>query len=137
MKAMKSINIIGKSKLNLKNELLKTNPTIANSFKLNQIYDWIYQRGVSSFDAMTNLSQLERNELKENYSCAYEGKLKVCEQSKQDEKTEKFLFSFPNPKNLNLNSNFKNDNEIESVYIYHPPPSSSSKSSSSESSKSL
>jgi len=36
-------------------------------FRAKQIYDWIWTQGVTSFDAMTNLSVLLREKLKESY----------------------------------------------------------------------
>ena len=46
-------------------------------YRAAQIYHWLHQQGVSSFDEMTNLSKALRNELNENYfipSCQIEDK---------------------------------------------------------------
>ena len=59
-------------------------------FRAEQIYKWLHEVGVSSFDEMTNLSKSLREELKESYfipSCEIENKLV----SKLDE-TVKYLF---------------------------------------------
>ena len=60
------------------------------SFRASQIYKWLHQEGVSSFDEMTNLSKPLREELKEKYFipfCEIEQKFV----SKLDE-TVKYLF---------------------------------------------
>ena len=36
--------------------------------RVNQLYHWIYERGVSDFDAMLNLSKSLRSDLKENFT---------------------------------------------------------------------
>jgi len=37
-------------------------------FRAGQVFDWVYQKGAESFDAMTNLSKEFRNKLKESIS---------------------------------------------------------------------
>ncbi|NGX33723.1 MAG: putative dual-specificity RNA methyltransferase RlmN [Candidatus Anoxychlamydiales bacterium] len=60
------------------------------AFSLNQIFEWIFKKGVKSFDEMTNLSKDLRNFLKKNYSL-FSLKLKKTEESK-DQETKKYLF---------------------------------------------
>ena len=38
------------------------------SFRAKQIYQWLWQKGATDFDAMTNLSKTLRDKLKENFS---------------------------------------------------------------------
>ena len=40
------------------------------SFRAKQIYQWLWQKGATDFDAMTNLSKPLRDKLKENFSFA-------------------------------------------------------------------
>ena len=61
------------------------------SFRVNQIFDWLQNKGVSSFDEMTNISKELRSKLDEEYiikSCKIEKRLI----SKIDD-TVKYLFS--------------------------------------------
>ena len=60
------------------------------AFNASQIIEWIYKKGASSFDEMTNLSFDLRDFLKKNYSL-FSLKLKNTEQSK-DKETKKYLF---------------------------------------------
>ena len=50
----------------LKEELKKIGE---KTFRAEQIFKWIYESRVSSFDEMTNLSLELREKLKENYTC--------------------------------------------------------------------
>ena len=60
------------------------------AFSASQILDWIYKKGASSFDEMTNLSIDLRDFLKKNYSL-FSLKLEKTEESK-DKETKKYLF---------------------------------------------
>ncbi|MFN5889395.1 MAG: 23S rRNA (adenine(2503)-C(2))-methyltransferase RlmN, partial [Bacteroidota bacterium] len=40
------------------------------TFRAKQIYQWLWQKGATDFDAMTNLSKPLRDKLKENFSFA-------------------------------------------------------------------
>ncbi len=63
-------------------------------YRAKQILRWMYQRGVSDFDAMTDLSKALREKLKE---CAVIPVLKVRRASESRSKdTQKFLFDLPN-----------------------------------------
>jgi 23S rRNA (adenine2503-C2)-methyltransferase len=59
-------------------------------FRAEQIFKWIHEENVTSFDEMTNLSLDLRNKLKNNYSiCCYN--ILKKQESKKDE-TKKYLF---------------------------------------------
>ena len=59
-------------------------------FRAKQIYGWLHQKQVTSFDEMTNISKDLRKELEENYTLK---NLKIVEKlvSKEDN-TSKYLF---------------------------------------------
>ncbi len=60
------------------------------SFRAGQIYSWLHQKGVQSFDEMTNISKELRNLLTENYelkNCTIEKKL-----TSEYNNTVKYLF---------------------------------------------
>lgn len=71
----------------LKAELEKTGE---KAFRAKQIYSWLHQKQVASFDEMTNLSKALRKKLKDNYVIK---NLKIVEKlvSKEDN-TIKYLF---------------------------------------------
>ena len=60
------------------------------SFRVKQIFSWLHQKQVTSFDEMTNLSKALREKLKENYIIK---NIKIVEKlvSKEDN-TSKYLF---------------------------------------------
>ena len=60
------------------------------SFRAKQIFSWLHQKQVTSFDEMTNLSKALREKLKENYIIK---NIKIVEKlvSKEDN-TSKYLF---------------------------------------------
>ena len=71
----------------LKDELISIGE---KAFRAEQIFKWLYQENVSSFDEMTNLSLELREKLKDNYSiCTYRIIKKL--ESKTDG-TKKYLF---------------------------------------------
>ena len=70
----------------LKNELIELGE---KSFRAEQIFKWIYQEKVKSFDEMTNLSLELRNKLKNNYTiCNYN----VLKKQESKDGTVKYLF---------------------------------------------
>lgn len=71
-------------------------------FHAKQIFGWIYKKGVSDFDAMTDLDSNLRNRLKDNF---YIFSLKLVKKLESKDGTEKFLFKL------------KDGNFIESVCI--------------------
>jgi len=74
-------------------------------FRTDQICDWIYRKKVFSFDAMTNLSRKQREELKQRY---YIFPLRILDKtvSKKD-KTTKYLFEL------------EDGNTVEAVLLFH------------------
>ncbi len=58
-------------------------------FRAEQIFQWLYQEKVKSFDEMTNLSIALRDKLKENYTiCNY----KIIQKQESKDGTKKYLF---------------------------------------------
>ena len=72
---------------NLKEELISIGE---KPYRAEQIFKWIYQENITSFDDMTNLSLELRQKLKDNFSLCIFNVLKKLE-SKTDE-TKKYLF---------------------------------------------
>ena len=73
----------------LENELTSFN---VKKFRTQQIYQWIFQKGVASFDEMTNLSKDFREQLKENYD--FFG-VETVAIHKSADRSEKYLFRLP------------------------------------------
>lgn len=74
------------------------------SFNAKQVYDWVYDKKVDSFDEMTNLSKTLREYLKTYYTL---GRLTVNTRQKSSDGTEKFLFEL------------SDGNMIETVLMRH------------------
>lgn len=74
-------------------------------FRADQIFQWLYQKGASSFDEMTNLSKELRAKLEE---VATVNRITVSDQQKSQDGTIKFLFK--------LNDEEK-DYKVEAVLI--------------------
>ena len=70
----------------LKEELKSINE---KSYRAEQIFKWIYQDKVNSFDEMTNLSLELRNKLNENYSL---GNFTIIKKLESKDGTKKYLF---------------------------------------------
>lgn len=58
-------------------------------FRATQVFEWLYRKGVTSFDDMNNLSKDLRNKLKENYSLSL---LRIKEKQEASDGTIKYLF---------------------------------------------
>ena len=84
----------------LKETVLKINEP---KFKATQIFDWIHNKMVDSFDDMSNLSQKTKTELKKEYEFTY-AKLDLKLESKLDE-TKKYVIKF------------EDGNIVESVFL--------------------
>lgn len=70
----------------LKEEMVKIGE---KKFRAEQIYKWLYEEKVKTFDEMTNLSIELRNKLKENYTmCNY----KILQKQESKDGTKKYLF---------------------------------------------
>ena len=59
------------------------------SYRAGQVYEWIYQKRVNSFDDMTNISADLRNKLKENYNF---GLFRIVKKLVSKDGTKKYLF---------------------------------------------
>ncbi len=71
-------------------------------YRAQQIFSWIWQKGITDINQMTNLSKQKRELLKKDY---YISALKLIEHKQALDGTQKFLFEL------------KDGNKIESVYI--------------------
>ena len=70
----------------LKEEIIKLEE---KPYRAEQIFKWIYEENVTSFDEMTNLSIALRNKLKENFTlCIY----KIVKKQESKDGTKKYLF---------------------------------------------
>lgn len=74
------------------------------SFRSDQIYQWLYQKGVRSFDEMTNLSKDLRSRLSD---IATINRIDPVHQAESKDGTVKFLFQLPD----------EEDYKVESVMI--------------------
>lgn len=72
------------------------------AFRVKQLYNWIYARGVRSFDEMTNLSKVFRARLEEQYRL---DRPAVTVHQKSTDGTEKWLLKY------------EDGNEAETVFI--------------------
>ncbi len=59
------------------------------AFTAKQIAEWMYVKGVASFEEMTNISKSNREKLEQNCSI---GRMEPLERLKSKDKTQKFLF---------------------------------------------
>ena len=86
MKEEKMKNIKDFNLDELKEEFIKLEE---KPFRAEQVFKWIYEQNVTSFDEMTNLSKELREKLKENFSlCIY----KIERKQKSKDGTIKYLF---------------------------------------------
>ena len=81
MKNIKDYDLI-----NLKEELAQIGE---KSYRAEQIFKWLYQEKVKSFDEMTNLSLELREKLKENYTMC---NFKILRKQESKDGTIKYLF---------------------------------------------
>jgi len=80
--------------------------------RVNQLYHWIYQRGVSDFDAMLNLSKSLRSDLKEKFTL---GRPEIVEEQVSVDGTRKWLFRFARSDGID-----GQPIDVETVYIPEP-----------------
>ncbi|WP_116133001.1 23S rRNA (adenine(2503)-C(2))-methyltransferase RlmN [Tropicimonas sp. IMCC34043] len=65
------INLVGLTRAQLREVLIEGGtPERQANMRVGQIWQWIYQKGVRDFEAMTNLSKAYRTELAERYEIA-------------------------------------------------------------------
>ncbi len=99
----KKINIVGMSRGELSLALLSIEPKPANiKMRENQIWGWVYQKGVKNFDLMTNISKEYRENLKKTFVIE---RLTISKKQISSDGTRKYLLKL------------KDGNEIEAVYI--------------------
>ena len=80
--------------------------------RVNQLYHWIYERGVSDFDAMLNLGKSLRSDLKENFTL---GRPEIVEEQVSIDGTRKWLFRFTRSDGIE-----GQPIDVETVYIPEP-----------------
>ena len=96
---MEKIDIIGLSKEELTDFLAQAGE---KPFRAKQIWQWLYFKGVQSFDEMTNLSKELRDKLKERFVLA---RPKIVTEQISKDKAHKWLLEF------------SDGERIETVYI--------------------
>ena len=109
IKALKEIdkpkkrNIVGMSRNELNSALMSIQPH-PKSLKMreNQIWGWIYQKGIKNFELMTNVSKEYRENLEKNFLI---GRPKIKTKQISNDGTRKYLLEL------------WDGNEIEAVYI--------------------
>ena len=80
--------------------------------RVNQLYHWIYERGVSDFDLMLNISKALRSDLKKSFTL---GRPEIVEEQVSVDGTRKWLFRFqPSDGSAGLPV------DVETVYIPEP-----------------
>jgi 23S rRNA (adenine2503-C2)-methyltransferase len=94
---MKTMNTALKTDLKslTKNELTQFCSELGlQSFRADQIFQWLYQKGISEFDEMTNLSKDLREKLRE---IATINRIQLVQQQESKDGTIKFLFQLNDP----------------------------------------
>ena len=71
------------------------------SYRSDQVFQWLYQKGVSSFDEMTNLSKDLRSDLDD---LAEVKRIKIFDKQESKDGTIKFLFELDDPKKYKIES---------------------------------
>ena len=94
------VHLVGLSKEDL-SSLIASKLTI-KTYQVDQIWSWIYNKGVPDFDLMTNLSIANRATLKESFTLQ---RLKISNLQKSSDGTIKWLLKLDD------------GNEVETVYI--------------------
>ncbi|MEX0648332.1 MAG: 23S rRNA (adenine(2503)-C(2))-methyltransferase RlmN [Balneolaceae bacterium] len=69
------------------------------NYRFDQVFQWLYQKGVSSFDEMTNLSKELRSQLEE---IAEVKRIKIFSKQQSKDGTIKFLFRLDDPKDYKV-----------------------------------
>lgn len=96
-------NLVGKTREQLVQALVATGtPDKQAKMRARQIWQWIYQKGVRDFDAMTNLSKSYRSELAEQFTIEIP---EVVERQVSEDGTRKYLVRI------------EGGHEVETVFI--------------------
>ncbi|MEX0905080.1 MAG: 23S rRNA (adenine(2503)-C(2))-methyltransferase RlmN [Balneolaceae bacterium] len=69
------------------------------NYRFDQVFQWLYQKGVSSFDEMTNLSKDLRSQLEE---IAEVKRIQIFSKQQSKDGTIKFLFRLDDPKDYKV-----------------------------------
>ncbi len=102
------IELIGLDKQEMADALASIGiPAKQLRMRVNQLWQWIYVRGLTEFDAMTNIAKPLRAILSENFSLS---RPKIVEEQISEDGTRKWLFSFPS-------RGAGRPVEVETVYI--------------------
>ena len=72
-------------------------------FRVNQIFSWIHEKCVSSFDEMTNISKALREKLKDNYEFTVECNVENIDED--DDTEEDDFFDEDNPPKTDKKTN--------------------------------
>lgn len=73
-----------------------------DNYRAQQIFTWVWQKGINDINLMTNLAKIKREQLAQNY---YISRLKLNETKKAQDRAQKFLFTL------------EDNHQIETVYI--------------------
>ena len=96
-------NLIGLTRVALQNVLIKADtPEKQASMRTGQVWQWIYEKGVRDFDAMTNLAKSYRTKLKESFVLEVP---KILTKQVSEDGTRKYLVRL------------EGDHDVEVVYI--------------------
>lgn len=90
------LELFGLTLTELQGSLAQAFPSVPG-FRAEQLYQWMYQRRVRSFDEMSNLPRTLIDELKEK---SYIPALKLLHQSVSEDGTRKFLFELEDGKDI-------------------------------------
>ena len=102
------IELIGLDKQEMADALASIGiPAKQLRMRVNQLWQWIYVRGLTEFEAMTNIAKPLRAILSENFSLS---RPEIVEEQISEDGTRKWLFSFPS-------RGAGRPVEVETVYI--------------------
>ena len=99
----KEVSLVGLTREEIKDSLIKFDiPDQQINMRVNQVWGWIYNKGVSSIDEMTTLSLGLREELKKHYNL---NRPVISDEQTSEDGTKKWLLKF------------NDGSEIETVFI--------------------
>ena len=99
----KEVSLVGLTREEIKDSLIKFDiPNQQINMRVNQIWGWIYNKGISSIDEMTTLSLGLREELKKYHNL---DRPVISDEQTSEDGTKKWLLKF------------NDGSEIETVFI--------------------
>ena len=99
----KEVSLVGLTREEIKDSLIKFDiPDQQINMRVNQVWGWIYNKGVSSIDEMTTLSLGLREELKKHHNL---NRPVISDEQTSEDGTKKWLLKF------------NDGSEIETVFI--------------------